>query len=416
MITYLTDKIKWSYRKNSFDLQGYLLSSYPDFILAKNPHVLGRNIPVFVFHSVDANRLAEQLGFLRENNYHACSADELHAVITGRAPARDNSVVLTFDDGLGSLWSIAYPLLKKFGFQAVSFLIPGLIQEGSDVQPNLEDVWSNDVLMSDVAERDYSQTPLSTWKEIEIMHKSRVIDFQAHTMYHNLIFTGPRVVDFIHPGFNCYRFGNINVPTYREAGADNNSRTVKLGMPLYQSEPFLSGKLRFYDAEDARIKCVEYVQEHGGQSFFAKSDWRNQLYSFFKKIRAEYIYKEYYETRQAQSQAVKEDLSTTKQIIERRLNKTVGHLCYPWYIGSQMAVEMGKQAGYLSNYWGHLRDVRINCQGKDPFRISRLEDIYIFRLPGKNRKSLQETITCKFNAVNKLESTDKNCQESGSGA
>jgi hypothetical protein len=397
MKNYLFNKIKWSCRKNLFDLQGFLLKSYPDFIFQRHPNSIRGIIPVFVFHSVEAGKLTEQLEFLHDNNYRTLMADQLHDVLVGNSPVPDNAVVLTFDDGLGSMWTVAYPLLKKYGFQAISFLIPGLISEGTHDQPNLEDVWNGRALLDDIANRDYSQAPLATWKEISIMHKSGLIDFQAHTMYHNLVFTSPKVIDFIHPDFDYYKFGNINVPIYSDNGAENVTRTGEMGMPLYESEPFLAGKLRFYDDEDLRRKCIEFVKERGEGLFFNKSGWRDSLYSFFKTARRQNGTHEWHESKKEQFIAIESDLRKTKELIQSHLNdKTVRHLCYPWYIGSQLACELSQKTGYISNFWGHLRDVVINSRGKNPFRISRLEDIYIIRLPGKNRKHLKDILVQKI--------------------
>ena len=90
------------------------------------------------------------------------------------------------------------------------------------------------------------------------------------------------------------------------------------------------------------------------------------------------------------------DLRRARELIEQRLPGTdVRHLCYPYTIGSKLAVELSRQAGYLSNFWGVLSDRRGNRSGNDPYRCPRLKGDYVFRLPGRGRKSLARIMAAK---------------------
>jgi hypothetical protein len=70
--------------------------------------------------------------------------------------------------------------------------------------------------------------------------------------------------------------------------------------------------------------------------------------------------------------------------------KSVEHLCYPYYVGSQLAIEMSKEVGYKCNYWGFLDGRSSNQAGDNPLYSVRLSDELVFRLPGKGRLSLQQ--------------------------
>jgi hypothetical protein len=65
---------------------------------------------------------------------------------------------------------------------------------------------------------------------------------------------------------------------------------------------------------------------------------------------------------------------------------------------------MAKKAGYLSAFCAYIPDKPINKSGGDPCKIVRLKDDYIFRLPGKGRKSLLEIFLRKFRRRLKRES------------
>jgi hypothetical protein len=230
------------------------------------------------------------------------------------------------------------------------------------------------------------------------MHKSGVVDFQSHTMYHCLIFTSPVIENFIHPSFDFY-LRNYNVPIFRNNGKENITRETELGTPIYTNESRFSGKRRYFDDEELRKRCIEYVKENGGTRFFKKLNWHKKLMDVVKDYRDKYGENGRFESEEEQRENLYTDLLESKLIIQKKLSgKTVNHLCYPWWVGSSLAVEMSKEAGYLTNFWGIIKERRTtNRTGDDPYRIARLlyED-YIFRLPGEGRKPLIKIVSERF--------------------
>jgi hypothetical protein len=67
-------------------------------------------------------------------------------------------------------------------------------------------------------------------------------------------------------------------------------------------------------------------------------------------------------------------------------------------LGSDLAVEQSRRAGYRVNYWGIVPQRQSNRAGDDLFYAPRIEDHYIFRLPGEGRKSLREILQTKVQA------------------
>ncbi|MFH1761965.1 MAG: polysaccharide deacetylase family protein [bacterium] len=135
---------------------------YPSFVTAFNPPVLSGEVPVFMFHTVEYRSFREQMEFLKINGYNTIAADDIFAFIKGGSPIKSGSVMLTFDDGRKSLWTVAYPLLKEYGFKATAFIIPGCIG---------------------TARKKY---PVVSWEEVKIMHEDGIMDFQSHTLNHDL--------------------------------------------------------------------------------------------------------------------------------------------------------------------------------------------------------------------------------------
>lgn len=375
-------KIKKSYSKNFPEIQALFKKMYPEFVYASNSKSLKNEIPVFTFHTVKPDKFEEQLFFLSRNNYATLSADEFYECIAGNKPIRERSILLTFDDGWENVYSHVFPILNKYRMKAVCFLIPGLI----------DNININD-RQTDVRERGPNSNVLCTWDEIKEMHQSGVIDFQSHSMYHNQIFVSSVIDDFFYPSFDSFAY-NFNIPLYKVNKIENILRETKLGTPIYRHASKFSGKKRYLDDENLRNDCIEYVQLNGGEEFFKSNNWRKILLDKVRKYKMEYKDSGYFEDEEHLRENLLVDFSESKKIIEKKLSgKIVNHFCYPWWQGSNLAVEISKNAGYLTNFWGLLSGRRTNRPGDNPFQIARLlTDDYLFRLPGEGRKSLRRII------------------------
>jgi peptidoglycan/xylan/chitin deacetylase (PgdA/CDA1 family) len=64
----------------------------------------------------------QQMKYLKDNNYRVITLGELLGFLNYRHSLPKRSVVVTIDDGYGSAYSIAYPILKKYGFTATLFI------------------------------------------------------------------------------------------------------------------------------------------------------------------------------------------------------------------------------------------------------------------------------------------------------
>lgn len=386
-------KLKKSYQKNLPELNAYRKKLYPDFVLSQTVKTIKDEIPVFTFHSVKPVEFERQLQFLVKNEYKTLKADEFYEMIAGEKPIPERAVLLTFDDGWGSLWSYAYPLLKKYGMHGICFIIPGIIQEGDKRYANLEDVWEEKILPNELIDRDNSrEQPYCTWQEIREIGNNGAIEFQSHTMYHSLIFTSPEIIEFFNPSFDSY-VGNHNVPIVRSNGIDNWSREVDWGTPIYTNIPRMGGKRRYFDDETLRQQCIDFVRDRGNKDFFTKTNWKQQLRGYVEDYKDKHGEKGYYESDRDLREGIYADLLESKDLIEKKLPGTkVTHLCYPYYVRSQVAIEVSKEAGYLCNHWGFFEEKRSNQRGDDPYSIVRLSEEFIFRLPGEGRKSLPELI------------------------
>jgi peptidoglycan/xylan/chitin deacetylase (PgdA/CDA1 family) len=72
-------------------------------------------------------RFSAQMHWLYRLGYQALRMDEVLAILRNERPAPRKAFALTFDDGYENFYEYAYPVLAKFGFPAMVYLISGRI-------------------------------------------------------------------------------------------------------------------------------------------------------------------------------------------------------------------------------------------------------------------------------------------------
>ncbi|MCP4110613.1 MAG: polysaccharide deacetylase family protein [Desulfobacteraceae bacterium] len=96
-----------------------------------------QTVPVFLYHkfsnktsgkySVTQAAFEEQMKYLKENEYRIITLNQFLNFLDYNAPLHPKSVLLTFDDGWESMYDIAFPILKKYGFPATFFIYTDFI-------------------------------------------------------------------------------------------------------------------------------------------------------------------------------------------------------------------------------------------------------------------------------------------------
>jgi|GEM_PF-319883 len=379
--------------------------SFARFVTESSTDLSAKQIPVFCFHAV-GEEFEALLTHLDRNGYRTLTADELVEAVSGRKTF-SKPVVLTFDDGWRSTWTVAHPLLKRFGFHGISFLVPTWMNE-EQPSPTIENA-------AGLSRRDVLQleraTPYLSWSEAELMQDDGVFEFQSHSMTHDTVFTSNEIIDFVNPSFHRVPH---KIPLVPGVSTDPWQRSQSLGMPLYTVAPRLTGATRYLHNEQLQKECIRLVQEKGGELFFQEPSWPKKL---FERTSATQLDDEY-ESSEQRNDAIRWELKESKDTIEARLGRPVRHFCFPFYAGSELASQLSAELGYVSNYWGwappnndrtpdygrnHLYTAiddtdystgdllagrRCNRVGDDPFRIVRLPGDYVHRLPGDGRRSL----------------------------
>jgi peptidoglycan/xylan/chitin deacetylase (PgdA/CDA1 family) len=139
-------------------------------------------IPILYYHSVADNCLSvnplafrAQLSYLKQHGYRCINLGEWLAS-QGSMQAAERRVVLTFDDGFGSMWENVLPLLKEFCFRATFFIVPGYVGKTLWGDP-LTRRWS---LEEKPGRRPF---PMMSWDQIVRMSEARM-EIGSHTLSH----------------------------------------------------------------------------------------------------------------------------------------------------------------------------------------------------------------------------------------
>lgn len=92
-----------------------------------------QRVPVLNYHEVEDNAhnplalsvkdFDEQMAYLHRNGYHAITPDELLSFVQHGTDLPDKPILITFDDGYRNVYTNAYPILMKYHYTAITFLI-----------------------------------------------------------------------------------------------------------------------------------------------------------------------------------------------------------------------------------------------------------------------------------------------------
>ena len=398
MYSEIKRRVADSYRKNNEDILALLRRDYPKFVFHEIDAVPSGTIPVFAFHSVRPELFEFQLRYLAENRYKTLNSEQAYDAISGRKKAESNSIVLTFDDGWASLWSVAFPILKRYELNAIAFVIPARVTGQSLRRLSMDDVWAGRSTVREVVSQE-SESPFCTWSELREMYDSGFVDIQSHSNHHNTVFVDDSIVDFVNPTFSPTFLSGSYSPVVRRNGNDAFESALEYGYPVYSSRPALASARRYVEDEDLCHHCVEYVRRNGGSAFFENRRWRRVLRKLVHEFENRYgVYGRLQDSEERFAEMLA-DLGQSKEIIEQNLKSSVRHLCYPWFTGSTLAVKASRKAGYLSSYWGLLGRRTTNRTGDNPYYMARMNDEYVSCLPGHQRTSLRKVLLSKVRRI-----------------
>ncbi|PIE66982.1 MAG: hypothetical protein CSA23_06225 [Deltaproteobacteria bacterium] len=91
-----------------------------------------QTVPILCYHRfakscdsplcMPADVFEAQVKYLKDHGYRAIGPEALEAFLDYRQPLPQKAVMITVDDGYRSVYNVAYPILKKYGFTATLFI------------------------------------------------------------------------------------------------------------------------------------------------------------------------------------------------------------------------------------------------------------------------------------------------------
>lgn len=340
---------------------------------------LGSLVPVFHLHEVSQAWLEPQLQYLADNGYRTATADQLAGYVTRGLSLGPRTIALTFDDARASLWTVAAPLLRKYGLVAITFAIPERISDADILRPTLDD----GAVSPEAA--DESGIPFVTWSELKALHASGTIDVQAHTLTHAAIFCSAEPTGFVTPEYS--REPILNRPLLSTSGPLRFLEPAALGAPLYTRRSRMSDGLRFVVEPEVMEFTARHVAEHGGAAFFDRADWEDELRKRMPSRQGAF------ETEATQLASIADELDRCHAELNARLGtNTVRHLALPWGIAGAATREALRRSAYDTAYLEEMFGRQGVRPGDDRYRLMRLNGKYLQCLPGKGRKYFHSSV------------------------
>lgn len=150
-----------------------------DEFIAIAYHDVVKNKTELASDAVTLDHLIDQFEWLLANNYHPISIDDLLAAKSGKKPLPEKPVLLSWDDGYTSFYTLVFPLLKAYHFPAV------LALQGSWIEPRASSkvLYGNNLV---------SRDKFLTWKQLQELAKSPLVEIASHSydLHHGVLADG----------------------------------------------------------------------------------------------------------------------------------------------------------------------------------------------------------------------------------
>ena len=239
---------------------------YPAFLFGGS---LGKLLPVFHFHDVTPAYLEPYLRYLAENQYRTVVSDDIHHMLKTGVHTGPRTVALCFDDAWASIWTVVYPMLRQYNLTAITYAIPARVPDAAAPRP-----------LPSAASSSAGGHPHATWPELQELLSSGVVDVQAHTLTHAMIYCDDRPTGFVTP---TYAPPALAEPLLNDATPPEFLSAADLGAPIYPCRSRCSDASRFYPDSNGIASCqriagtvVDYASGRNGKNRYMTSSPRRR--------------------------------------------------------------------------------------------------------------------------------------------
>lgn len=315
-----------------------------------------QRIPILTFHSVmnhDKKRnwsflsvsveaFENTLKYLKKKGYKTISLQELYDLKTRKIKSNEQKlIIIHFDDGFLDNYTIAYPMLKKYGFKATVFVSPDFV----DPRPIIREQTYDKILKGEKINLTENWGYMS-WEELKEIDRSGVIDVQGHAMSHTWYPAGPKLVDIHHKSDKYYwLWWNVfkeEKPLWLTKYLDED---VEIGTPVFQFEKSIAAK-RFFVTDAVNKFIMDKYRETNISDYNERRKFVSDLNNRIKEKFIDGIGR--FETDEEYYKRLIEEIQTSKKIIEERLDKQVRFLAWPGGGNNTLAQQIARDAGFYS--------------------------------------------------------------------
>ena len=118
--------------------------------------------------SVRTSALSDQMAWLRDNGYNPISVQQILDAHDGKIVLPEKAVLLTFDDGYSSFYTRVWPLLKAYNWPALWAPVGSWVDAPANKKVDFGGLMT-------------ARDKFATWKMVEEMGKSPLVEIGAHT-------------------------------------------------------------------------------------------------------------------------------------------------------------------------------------------------------------------------------------------
>jgi biofilm PGA synthesis lipoprotein PgaB len=119
-------------------------------------------------YAVSTANFTAQLDWLQGHGYTPVSVQQVIDARAGRGKLPERAVLLTFDDGLRSVYTRVFPLLRAYGYPALVAPVTGWVDLPQDQQVNY-------------GPREIGHEGFVTWEELQEMQDSGLVEIGSHS-------------------------------------------------------------------------------------------------------------------------------------------------------------------------------------------------------------------------------------------
>ena len=241
--------------------------------------------------------------------------------------------------------------------------------------------------LADIHALDPDDSLVCNWDELRAMQASGLVDVECHTHLHQRLFARAKLTDII-TSSSVRTASDAAYPPYLQVGMDPTRVSLlhlSRAAPLFPNVPLMAGQPAL------RIRNEAALEVQRRRSARQASDEREATRRTVEKFRSRIADKDFTALDAGQvAELIREDLAASQAALrsELKLPRAGVHLCLPFTIGGNIAVNVARSLGFQTVFFGVSKERNRNTVGSDLLYVVRVKNDFIWRLPGDGRRSL----------------------------